>query len=184
MSAAPELVVAASAGVSAVCVVVATGFGVRQLREAHTANRFVALARVTDMLIDPEVMKARRWVSANARRLKAVHFADLDAPERVHLEEVWRAYDRVGLLFDHDLIIDEGPVLEMWGYSIVRTYELLEHLLIARRTSFGNPKFSRNFESLYNHVKGLRADKVSDDPPSGAGSEIMSDLDAEAQAEP
>lgn len=133
MSAAAELVVACSAGVSAVCVVIATKAGVRQLKEAHTQNRFAALARVTDMLIDPPVMKARRWVSAQETALETAHFADLAKAEQYELEEVWRAYDRVGLLFDYNLVIDESPVLDMWGYSIERTYEMLERLLQERR---------------------------------------------------
>jgi hypothetical protein len=160
VSAATEWVVAGSAGVSAVCVVIATRLGVRQLKEAHTGNRFAALARVTDMLIDPPVMKARRWVSAQQTALETAHFADLAESEQYDLEEVWRAYDRVGLLFDHDLVVDESPVLDMWGYSIERTYEMLEHLLEERRNSRGNPNFAHNFETLYHLVKGRRPKKI------------------------
>lgn len=160
MSAATEWVVAGSAGVSAVCVVIATRLGVRQLKEAHTGNRFAALARVTDMLIDPPVMKARRWVSAQETALETAHFADLAKSEQYDLEEVWRAYDRVGLLFDHDLVVDESPVLDMWGYSIERTYEMLEHLLEERRNSRGNPNFAHNFETLYHLVKGRGSKKI------------------------
>lgn len=160
MSAASEWVVAGSAGVSAVCVVIATRLGVRQLKEAHTGNRFAALARVTDMLIAPPVMKARRGVSVHETALEMAHFADLTESEQYDLEEVWRAYDRVGLLFDHDLVVDESPVLDMWGYSIERTYEMLEHLLEERRNSRGNPNFAHNFETLYHLVKGRGPKKI------------------------
>lgn len=142
------------------CVVIATRLGVRQLKEAHTGNRFAALARVTDMLIDPPVMKARRWVSAQQAALETAHFADLAESEQYDLEEVWRAYDRVGLLFDHDLVVDESPVLDMWGYSIERTYEMLEHLLEERRNSRGNPNFAHNFETLYHLVRGRGPKKI------------------------
>lgn len=155
-----ELVVACSAGVSAVCVVIATRAGVRQLKEAHTGNRFAALARVTDMLIDPPVMKARRWVSAHEKALETAHFTDLDEAEQYELEEVWRAYGRVGLLFDHDLVVDESPVLDTWGYSIERTYEMLKHLLEERRNSRGNPNFAHNFETLYHLVKERGPKKI------------------------
>ena len=160
MSVATEWVVAGSAGVSAVCVAIATRLGVRQLKEAHTGNRFAALARVTDMLIDPRVMKARRWVAAHETELETAQLAELDQCEQYELEEVWRAYDRVGLLFDHDLVVDQNPVLDMWGYSIERTYEMLEHLLEERRNSRGNPNLAHNFETLYHFVKGRGPKKI------------------------
>jgi hypothetical protein len=112
------------------------------------------------MLIDPPVMKARRWVSAQETALKTAHFDDLAESEQYTLEEVWRAYGRVGLLFDHDLVIDESPVLDTWGYSIERTYEMLEHLLEERRNSRGNPNFAHNFETLYHLVKGRGPKKI------------------------
>jgi hypothetical protein len=152
VSAVTDWIIASSAAVSTAFVGVASVLGVRQLKEAHTGNRLVALARVTDTLIASPIMEARLWVSANASTLETARLADLAETDRTRVEAVWRAYDRVGLLFDHDLIIDERPVLDMWGYSIERTYEILQHLLAERRNSGGNPDFAHNFSTLYDRV--------------------------------
>lgn len=159
MSATTEWIVAGSAAATTVFVGTASLLAVRQLKEAHTGNRLVALARVTDTLIADPIMKARQWVFANADALKATRLSDLAEPDRTRVEAVWRAYDRVGLLFDHDLIIDERPVLDMWGHSIEHTYEILKHLLTERRED-GNPDFAHNFSTLYRQAKAFNSSKA------------------------
>lgn len=147
MSGTADWLVAGSAVASTCFVGGATLLGIRQLREAHKANRLAALTRVADILRDPPIMKARRWLFANEDRLEGARYDDLDAEETAMVEDVWRAYDQVALLFDYQLLIDEKPVLDMWAISIVRVVQITATLLADRRAK-GNPYFVHNLESL------------------------------------
>lgn len=154
LSATADWIVAVSTATSAVFIGTASLLAVRQLKEAHTGNRLMALARVTDTLIAAPVMEARQWVYKHEHTLKITRLDDLTESDRWQAETVWRAYSRVGLLFDHDLIIDERPVLDMWGLAIERTYEILEPLLTERREG-EHPKFARHFSTLYERAKAF-----------------------------
>jgi hypothetical protein len=154
LSATADWIVAVSTAASAVFIGTASLLAVRQLKEAHTGNRLMALARVTDTLIASPIMEARQWVYANEHELKTTHLDELTESNRWRAETVWRAYSRVGLLFDHNLIVDERPVLDMWGHAIERTYEILEPLLTERRDG-DNPNFAHHFSTLYERSKAF-----------------------------
>jgi hypothetical protein len=140
-------VVAGAAVLSTGLVGATARLGIRQLKEAHTGNRLVAFNRATDILIDPVVMEARQWVYANASTLEVASYSGLSPAEQHKVEAVWRAYDRIGVLMDHGLLIDDAPVLDMWAVAITRTYHTLEKMLRERRSN-DNPAFAHNLDSL------------------------------------
>lgn len=127
----------------------------RSAQAAADSAQLQALVRVTDLVNfqAPLVLRARGWVFDNAAMLERANLGRLTRQQRRHVEEVWRAWDRVGLLVEHGLIEPE-PLLEMWSHSIERTFLVLWRLLRERRhLPRANPMAMRHFHALYCRAK-------------------------------
>lgn len=131
-------------------------YGYRQLKQlaqssqnAARAAQMEALVHVTDLVNfqTPTISKARAWVLDNEAKLLSTPLKELDGCERDRIEEVWRTWDRIGLLVHHGLV-DAEPVMEMWAHSIERTYLILWGRLYERRHGGGNPHAMTHFQLL------------------------------------
>jgi hypothetical protein len=94
-------------------------------------NRGQNTIAIMEFLQRPEVREARRHVLTLKR-----DFADYDEMDSAQASLVASSYDVAGLMAENGYI-DKHVVIDAWGFSIVRTFELLSPYLEDKRMRDG-----------------------------------------------
>lgn len=144
--------IAALAGLgSAFLVLVSFLFLAGQIREARRATLGQSFLGIVGMVQTQEVRDARGRVF----RLKGKALGDLGADDVADIELVCASYDVFGILCRNKLL-PARIVVDSWGDSIMRAWEVCEPHVAKVRASRGAPEFWNDFEWLDKKAKSHR----------------------------
>lgn len=134
-------------------------YGAREVRElrkqvgaAAQSQRLQATHDFLGIIAVDEVRKARRKLFAEYDR--PVDPIALSSAERESAVRLAVAYDRVGLMIQHELLDDD--LVYIWqGSEVVRLWELVEPLIAEERRIPGRENYCAYFEQMAASFVGL-----------------------------
>ena len=144
--------------VTAIFIAIGAVFAYRQLKTANTAredanktNKLQAMLHVLDLVTRDEAAYAsRQWIYENADLLGNPHVFTKE--QREHVENVVRAWDRVGWLVNNGLV-EPDLIFDMWVGPIVLLYEITRPYIEMKATDGrSNPDGFHNFRTLWDRA--------------------------------
>jgi hypothetical protein len=127
----------------------------RQLKEMSAARQIEALSKAFDQLSSRETLEARFYISTH----------QLSPPDQQTeheyriFDQVWRAYERLGIMAKFNLISRE-IILTAWSNSIVTQWEAIEPYIRYERKASGNINLGSHFEWLYGISKSFTRNRA------------------------
>jgi len=101
--------------------IVATFYGIKQLREIKKATYSTAYFKAIEILQDDEVRKAREYVMVT---LASKNFSDWVDEDVKNAEKVCQTYDTVGIMVCNGMLPLE-VITANWGDSLRKTWKVL-----------------------------------------------------------
>jgi hypothetical protein len=134
-------------------------YGARQVRElrrqvgaAAQTQRLHATHDFLDIIAVDEVREARRKLFA--KHDQPLNSAFLGPDERESAVRLAVAYDRVGLMVEHELLEDD--LVYLWqGAEVIRLWGLVKPLVIEERRIRGRENYCLYFERMASHFADL-----------------------------